>query len=144
MEKRLTPAQIRALQEVREIKKHETLEERRAVAAGMERIDKEGEARRLIAGWYDKILAASLYDGVRFLVLAKVVNQGGPYKDLGHSIQADVRMHGFKTDIVQAEFHQAGVVNYDGTGVPSKGFKPDHVPQFGDLGIADYYLIVRW
>lgn len=157
--KRLTPAELRKQQEDRERLARETQ------AKADEKARQEYEARvqaelraageRVKATWYNAVLAASQRPGIRFLVLAQVIDRGGPVVD---DICAAIRADGYTCEFTSLQTAAPQNVPRARGGRPvlatednecevsdgrNRGWKPAHLPSFGSNGVLQW-LIVRW
>lgn len=154
--KRMTAAELRLQQEEREAhaqrQRTEALQRQRTESEAREQAKLREQIDNIIATWYDKVLAASKLDGVRFVVLAQVIDAGTVRRNLEEVISS-VSRDGYKCEIRSLSDaptrpaappspiagDKEGHVS-DGTEI---GWKPAGLPRIGSNGSV-LWLVARW
>ncbi len=152
--KRLTAAEVRHEQELREKAAGEAQALAKQEEQRQQQEREEQELRSLVNGikanWYDGVQAAATRTGIRFLVLAQVVSDATRHPVITETVER-IRAEGFGCEIVGLQSAARGgtATVFDDKieaevllgGV--KGWKPSNLPRLGGRGPITY-LIVRW
>ena len=152
--KRLTAAEVRHEQELREKADVEAQALARQAEQRQQQEREEQNLRRLVDGikanWHDGVQAAATRTGIRFLVLAQVVSDVIRHSVMTEVVEA-IRADGFGCEVtgLQSAARGGTVTVFDDkieTEVllgAVRGWKPPSLPRLGGKGSITY-LIVRW
>jgi len=152
--KRLTAAEVRQEQELREKADVEAQALARQAEQRQQQERDEQNLRRLVDGiktnWHDGVQAAATRTGIRFLVLAQVVSDATRHPVMTEIVEA-IQTEGFGCEVtgLQSAARGGTVTVFDDKIEAEvllgavRGWKPPNLPRLGGKGSISY-LIVRW